>query len=100
MLTFTGCTEHRRLATETKSMVIEGEEVSREYAELSEEQRVYSKGLAALRDEPGLKRGKTTPEERLRVLESVVSELGGKKEALEKQLAALQTDFESYKKSR
>lgn len=100
MLSLAGCTEHRRLASDTKAMAIESETVSREYAEVTEEHRVYSKGLAALRDEPGLKQGRTTPEERLRVMEGVVSELGTKKEALEKEIAALQTDFEAYKKSR
>lgn len=94
------CTEHKRLASETVILRQKVDEEEQKYKDLTEEYRILSENLNALKADPALKpSGKSSPEDRARKMQLEIESLGNQKADAEKALAFLKEDFESYKKA-
>ena len=93
------CTEHKRLASETVLLRQELDDLESQTKTLSDEYRVYADNLSGLKSDPALKPSKVPQEERARRAQSEVDILTNQKTQLEKEVADLRADFESYKKS-
>jgi hypothetical protein len=92
----TSCTEHKRLAVE-KTKAEDATKTAREtLVDLDKEYRATSQGLAAIKNDPVMKKGASNLEIQIKSLETSVQELTDKKAQQQRLLEDLKKDLAKY----